>query len=150
MQKVMWNLITLVLFTKQQTPTFSKLSSLWQKCCRFYTFRAFFLNARKAHFSSCFNKLSAAHQLQFFKSLIFNTNWLIFFAVPRCSSSQFTCADGSCIDVTLRCNNQYDCRDGSDEQNCRGRKRLQFMLIYIYIHIYYTITTTLAVSAFQW
>lgn len=29
------------------------------------------------------------------------------------------CTDGSCYPPSLRCNNILDCRDGSDETNCK-------------------------------
>ena len=29
------------------------------------------------------------------------------------------CTDGSCYSPALRCNNVLDCRDGSDEANCK-------------------------------
>jgi len=35
-----------------------------------------------------------------------------------CRSDEFECGDGSCIDISLRCNRFYDCSDGSDEVNC--------------------------------
>lgn len=35
-----------------------------------------------------------------------------------CPENQFRCSDGSCINYKLRCNGEFDCRDGSDENNC--------------------------------
>lgn len=32
----------------------------------------------------------------------------------------FQCSDGACIATALRCDNFYDCKDFSDEQNCFG------------------------------
>ena len=36
-----------------------------------------------------------------------------------CNDTQFTCADGLCVDMDTRCDQSDDCRDGSDEKNCR-------------------------------
>ena len=36
-----------------------------------------------------------------------------------CSSSQYQCADGSCIHFTFYCDHIKHCNDGSDEQHCR-------------------------------
>ena len=36
----------------------------------------------------------------------------------QCKRNQFTCSDGTCIDLKARCNNVYDCSDGSDESVC--------------------------------
>ena len=32
--------------------------------------------------------------------------------------NQFTCSDGTCIDLKARCDNLFDCSDGSDEEVC--------------------------------
>ena len=39
-------------------------------------------------------------------------------SVRRCSADEFTCGDGSCVDVRRRCDQYQDCSDGSDEANC--------------------------------
>ena len=36
-----------------------------------------------------------------------------------CRPSEFQCNDGRCIRTSFRCDNENDCRDGSDEDNCR-------------------------------
>ena len=38
---------------------------------------------------------------------------------PRvCTSSEFMCTSGECLDSSLHCNRRYDCSDGSDEFDC--------------------------------
>ena len=39
--------------------------------------------------------------------------------LTSCSASEYTCDDGLCIDINLRCNGDNDCDDKSDEINCR-------------------------------
>ncbi|XP_071544757.1 uncharacterized protein [Panulirus ornatus] len=38
--------------------------------------------------------------------------------ISVCSGGQFTCADGTCIDLSQRCDLRVDCRDQSDESSC--------------------------------
>jgi hypothetical protein len=41
------------------------------------------------------------------------------FCLTGCSSSEFQCESGECISLSGRCNRRVECRDGSDEDNCR-------------------------------
>jgi len=37
-----------------------------------------------------------------------------------CDQTQYyRCNEGTCIDINLRCNREYDCQDGTDEFDCR-------------------------------
>jgi len=40
-------------------------------------------------------------------------------AAVTCSSDEFTCSSGECVELKYRCDRDYDCRDGSDEFDCR-------------------------------
>lgn len=40
---------------------------------------------------------------------------------PICSSFQFQCDKGGCIDAQRRCNGEPDCADQSDEHDCDSR-----------------------------
>lgn len=47
---------------------------------------------------------------------------LSFFCTPdmrKCSDKEFRCTDGSCIAEHWYCDGDTDCKDGSDEENCR-------------------------------
>lgn len=39
--------------------------------------------------------------------------------LSKCSSDQFMCNSGSCIEHHQRCNLRYECDDGSDEDDCK-------------------------------
>ena len=36
-----------------------------------------------------------------------------------CSEEEFTCDDGSCVPMAVRCNAKKDCADGTDEADCK-------------------------------
>ena len=36
-----------------------------------------------------------------------------------CADDEFTCSDGQCINMNSRCDQIINCRDESDEQNCK-------------------------------
>ena len=37
-----------------------------------------------------------------------------------CSDDEFTCNDGSCVSMQLRCDGRMDCEDGTDEAECKS------------------------------
>ena len=45
-----------------------------------------------------------------------NQTQLLTFTV--CSLDEFTCSDGNCLPNSVRCNNTFECKDESDEEQC--------------------------------
>lgn len=43
----------------------------------------------------------------------------MFWNTERCNAEEFTCGNGKCIPLSLKCDRNYDCEDQSDERNCR-------------------------------
>lgn len=41
--------------------------------------------------------------------------------LQECKPDSFVCDNGQCIDADLKCDGLPNCRDGSDEVNCRGK-----------------------------
>lgn len=41
-----------------------------------------------------------------------------YLSLSACKSTNFKCADGRCIDQSLRCDGRVDCANGDDEFNC--------------------------------
>ena len=40
-----------------------------------------------------------------------------------CSDDEFTCSDGSCLGMSVRCDGKMDCEDGTDEAECKALVR---------------------------
>ena len=40
-------------------------------------------------------------------------------SITGCSEDEFTCNDGSCVDMETRCDRKANCQDISDEKNCK-------------------------------
>ena len=81
-------------------------------------------------------------------SIIILTHFL-FIIASSCSSNQFQCVEGHCIDLKNRCNEVQECLDGSDEFLCCESNCLLFLLVHVhstpivyictyYMHIYIT------------
>lgn len=62
-------------------------------------------------------KLLANNKVLFWYILVRNA--LNTFFTEACTSNEFRCNDGTCIDSRMRCDSRYDCLDGSDEVNCQ-------------------------------
>lgn len=54
-------------------------------------------------------------------------------APKTCAAFEFTCQDGSCIDLRRVCDRRTDCRDGSDEANC-GKSVLTLIILFFNCH----------------
>ena len=46
-------------------------------------------------------------------------NFVTELKMSGCQKGEFTCNSGKCITMEERCNQKFDCRDESDERNCR-------------------------------
>ena len=47
-----------------------------------------------------------------------NFSYQVLLTMTGCSKSQFTCGDGSCVEMEDRCNGRVDCQDNTDEIHC--------------------------------
>ena len=49
---------------------------------------------------------------------ILNQSHIGVFVNIGCTENHFQCKDGTCIDIDMKCDREYDCDDESDEHNC--------------------------------
>lgn len=49
----------------------------------------------------------------------------------KCSDKEFRCTDGSCIAEHWYCDGDTDCKDGSDEENCRECLKESVTLVFV-------------------
>jgi hypothetical protein len=68
--------------------------------------------------------LVGMHSVDFSRGLRFNKcavegPMVIPVMLTTCREGQFTCSDGQCIDIEQRCDQTSNCRDETDEDNCR-------------------------------
>lgn len=61
--------------------------------------------------------------------LFADLTFLLFFSEFICSSFEFACASGDqCVRSSYQCDGVFDCRDHSDERDCRKSKHFKNQL----------------------
>lgn len=45
-----------------------------------------------------------------------------------CNPDDFVCKNGQCINYNKKCDGLFDCRDASDEMNCRSKNCIQYLI----------------------
>ena len=45
------------------------------------------------------------------------------FSLVTCTSDQFTCGNGLCLEASRECDGENDCGDNSDEENCPSKAK---------------------------
>ena len=59
---------------------------------------------------------SAVYSILLFQFCPDNEHYVKLITISSCNDFEFTCGDGQCVQMDLRCNGKTECRDGSDEQ----------------------------------
>lgn len=82
-------------------------------------------NVLSLHQALAFHLHIEAELITTSKGMIFYFSILTYPFPPArstCSPDQFECGDGTCIHGSRQCDQQYDCRDMSDETGCVNGK----------------------------
>ena len=62
---------------------------------------------------------SAVYSILLFQFCPDNEHYVKLITISSCNDFEFTCGDGQCVQMDLRCNGKTECRDGSDEHSCK-------------------------------
>lgn len=64
----------------------------------------------------------------------------------NCTTGEFRCANGECVRLTWKCDGDPDCKDKSDESDCREFCFLQAAVVPQLVYLVYTTGRTLRLS----
>ena len=64
--------------------------------------------------------LLGSHEWTFYNDACFMGNYTTRLVMTGCFDDEFTCNDGSCVGMSVRCDGKSDCKDAADEDECKA------------------------------